>query len=281
MITQPDRKSGRGRKITQSAVKIHASSENVQILQPEDINSSETIIALKAMNLDIMVVAAYGQIFTQELLQLPNLGCVNIHASLLPKWRGASPIQHAILSGDEKSGVTIMQMCQKMDAGDIWLQEPCDIEKHDTAQSLHDKLSAIGGDIILNAINAIAEGGRKPTPQDSHSASYCSKLKKDQGQIQWNESADIIERKVRAFFPWPGTYTFYNARRLRIVGADKRVVKENSNEPGTVLGCNSEGILVATGKDAILIKELVPEGGKKVCASDFANSNQLINEIFG
>ena len=193
VITQPDRKSGRGRKITQSAVKIHASSENVQILQPEDINSSETIVALKAMNLDIMVVAAYGQIFTQELLQLPNLGCVNIHASLLPKWRGASPIQHAILSGDEKSGVTIMQMCQKMDAGDIWLQEPCDIEKYDTAQSLHDKLSAIGGDIILNAIDAIAQGGRKPTPQDSHLASYCSKLKKDQGQIQWDESADIIE----------------------------------------------------------------------------------------
>ena len=281
VITQPDRKSGRGRKITQSAVKIYASSENVQILQPENINTSDTIVALKAMKLDIMVVAAYGQIFTKELLNLPTLGCVNIHASLLPKWRGASPIQHAILSGDQKSGVTIMQMCQEMDAGDIWLQESCDIGIYETAQSLHDKLSVLGGDIILKAINSIADGGDEPTPQDDHLVSHCSKLKKDHGQIQWQESASTIERKVRAFFPWPGTYTFFNSRRLRILCVDKLTAKDNSKEPGTVVNCSSEGILVATGDGAILIKELVPEGGKKIHASDFANSNQLVNETLG
>ena len=281
VITQPDRKSGRGRKISQSSVKMLASSENVQILQPERINSSDTLNVLRAMNLDIMVVAAYGQIFSEELLNIPNLGCINIHASLLPKWRGASPIQHSILSGDKNSGVTIMQMCLEMDAGDIWLQDQCEIEEQDTSSSLHDKLSDMGGNIILQSLDSLLNEDCHPEPQDNDSASYCAKLKKEHGQIKWEEPASIIERKVRAFFPWPGSYTFFNNRRLRIVEVGKPITIDNSKQPGTVLECSSNGMLVATGQGAILINKLVPEGGKQIYASDFANSNKLENEILG
>ena len=281
VLTQPDKKAGRGRKIAQSAVKMAASSKNVHIMQPEDVNSTAILNDLRALNLDIMVVAAYGQLFTMELLNLPKWGCINIHASLLPKWRGASPIQHAILAGDEISGVTVMQMSKAMDAGDIWQQRQCKIEQTDTAQNLHDKLSNLGGEIIVGAISDVVNEDRRPTPQESTGVSYCSKLKKENGLIQWDNTADLIERQVRAFYPWPGTYTFFKGRRIRIVEVSKPLEEDVSEKPGTILDYHEEGIKVAAGNSAILIKELTPEGGKRIKASDFANANQLDNEIFG
>ncbi len=281
VITQPDRKSGRGRKITQSAVKNAVSSENVQILQPENINSEESLNTLRMMNLDIMIVAAFGQIFTMDLLNLPKLGCINIHASLLPKWRGASPIQHAILSGDEMSGVTIMQMSKEMDAGDIWEQYQCKIDDHDTAKCLHDKLSVLAGDTILGALDKVSTKDVLPAPQEDKRVSYCKKLKKEHGHIQWEETASIIERKVRAFSPWPGTYTFFNSKRIRVTKVNKPIAMNHSKIPGSVLEFGKEGILVAAGKDAVLITELIPEGGKRIKALDFANANQLENGVFG
>ena len=281
VLTQPDRKAGRGRKIAQSAVKTVSSSRNVQILQPENVNSREVLNDLHAMDLDIMVVAAYGQLFTMELLNLPKWGCINIHASLLPKWRGASPIQHAILAGDEISGVTVMQMSKAMDAGDIWQQRPCKIEETDTAQSLHDKLSILGGEIILDSMSEVVNENSHPIPQVGNDASYCSKLKKDNGLIQWDEAASLIERQVRAFHPWPGSYTFYKGRRIRIIKVSKPIEAKSFEKPGAILDSQGEGIQVATGSGTILISELVPEGGKRIKASDFANANPLENEFFG
>jgi len=282
VLTQPDRKSGRGRKITKSPVKSAITSSNVQVLQPENVNSDEQISQLEKLKLDMIVVAAYGQIFSERLLVLPKLGCINIHASLLPKWRGASPIQHAILSGDDGSGVTIMQMARGMDAGDIWLQSNCEISDKDTAQSLHNKLALLGGEIILEAIDMVANRSQDPIPQDSGKASYCSKLKKSDGIIDWSESADFILRKVRAFHPWPGAHTTFNGKRLRITKAFLGQASATQQAlAGTVIEISKQGIEVVAGKGTVILSELVPEGKKCVSATDFSNSNQLINQIFG
>ncbi len=281
VLTQPDRKSGRGRKITESAVKKSITSSKTLILQPENINDVKVIAQLSELRIDLLIVAAYGQIFSQPLLDLPRWGCINIHASLLPKWRGASPIQHAILAGDRISGVTIMQMQRAMDAGDIWLQSECNVTSEDTAQSLHDKLAELGGKSILNAILVATQDGVKPIPQDNCSASYCSKLKKSDGLIAWNEPAQIILRKVRAFHPWPGAHTLLNGRRLRITKALLGVEKLLNRQPGAIVGISKAGISVATGENTLVIVELVPEGGKRVSATDFSNSNILENQVLG
>lgn len=280
VLTQPDRKSGRGRKISKSAVKQSVTSPNVLIFQPENVNDDRVLSQLAELKIDLLVVAAYGQIFSQQLLDLPRLGCINIHASLLPNWRGASPIQHAILAGDNVSGVTIMQMQRAMDAGDIWLQSECVISDEDTAQSLHDKLAVLGGKSILEAIRIASKGSNKPTPQDSSKASYCSKLKKSDGLIAWDEPAQLILRKVRAFHPWPGTYTLLNGRRLLITKALLGMEGTQAiQQPGTITGISKLGISVATGEGTLIISELVPEGSKRVSAVDFSNSNALENQV--
>ena len=281
VLTQPDRKSGRGRKISKSAVKESLTSSKVLILQPENVNDDEMITLLYELNIDLIVVAAYGQIFSQQLLDLPRLGCINVHASILPKWRGASPIQHAILTGDSVSGVTIMQMQRAMDAGDVWFQSECDIENEDTAQSLHDKLANLGGKAILEAIKIVAEGSNKPHPQNPSGISYCTKLKKSDGLILWSESAEQILRKVKAFHPWPGAYSLLNGRRLRITKANQGIENTQQASPGTIIGVSKQGISVATGKKTLIISELVPEGGKCVSATDFSNSNILENQVLG
>ncbi|MFK8027279.1 MAG: methionyl-tRNA formyltransferase [Gammaproteobacteria bacterium] len=281
VLTQPDRKSGRGRKISESAVKQSITSSNVRIFQPENVNDNESISILKELNLDLLIVAAYGQLFSQELLNLPKLGCINIHASLLPRWRGASPIQHAILSGDNASGVSIMQMQRAMDAGDIWLQSACEITHDDTSQTLHDKLASLGGRHILEAIDLVANGKNQPKEQDPTKATYCSKLKKSDGLIEWSESAPQILRQVRAFHPWPGAYTHFNGRRIRLTKALLSNSSAQGSLPGSVIEISKSGITVSTGEKSLVICELIPEGGKCVSASDFSNSNALENQVFG
>ncbi len=282
VLTQPDRKSGRGRNISKSAVKQSIISANVQILQPQDVNCDASLSGLREFQLDLIIVAAYGQLFSRALLDLPRLGCINIHASLLPRWRGASPIQHAILSGDKVTGVTIMQMTSAMDAGDIWLQSTCPIDSHDTAASLHDKLAQMGGDIILKAIDMAANPAESPHPQNESEATYCNKLHKSDGLIDWNESAESIIRKIRAFFPWPGTYTFLNGRRLRIITADIGASSDYADTPGTIYQLSKADFSVVAGEgSSVRVKELVPAGGKPVSAADFSNSNQLLGQHLG
>ena len=280
-ITQPDRKSGRGRKIQESPVKRSITSENVLLLQPEDINTPEALDSLAKLQLDLIVVAAYGQIFCAELLSMPRLGCINIHASLLPRWRGASPIQHAILAGDENTGVTIMQMAQAMDAGAIWQQAQCEISADDTAESLHDKLAQMGGEIILPAIKRVALNEHNPTAQSSSQVTYCAKLNKSDGLIDWNESAEIIMRKIRAFYPWPGAYTFLNGRRLRITHAVLGSIQNNTLLTGTIFNISKTGFSVATHEGCVEVRQLIPEGGKLVSALDFSHSNDLLHKQLG
>jgi len=281
VITQPDRKSGRGRKIQKSSVKQAITSVNVQLFQPDSINEEDILNELRSLNLDLIVVAAFGQIFSSELLKLPKLGCINIHASLLPRWRGASPIQHAILCGDKQSGITIMQMAPKMDAGDIWLQKACDIDIEETAETLHRKLADLGREFILSAISKVVEPGVKPIIQNENEVTYCSKLTKADGLIDWNLSAVEVMRRVRAFHPWPGAYTFLNGRRVRITQGE--VGKENiaSMEPGKICNITKHNFtVVAGGGSTVVINELIPEGGKKVSAADFCHSNSLAKQQF-
>ena len=280
VITQPDRKAGRGRKISESPVKQSATSANVHVFQPESINTEEALSFLKSLDLDVLVVAAYGQIFSQALLDLPRLGCINIHASLLPRWRGASPIQHAILNGDVRTGVTIMQMQRAMDAGDIYLQSECEIEPTDTAQSLHDRLAGLGGSALIEALSKIDQEDFLPHPQEEAKVSYCTKLQKSDGLIDWHESAEIIDRKIRAFYPWPGAYTALNGRRIRITKAELSETEVNG-AAGLITKSGKEGVIVNTGEKSIALKELIPEGGKRVSAADFSNSNSLLGQILG
>lgn len=281
VITQPDRKSGRGRKIIENPVKKLASSSNVPVFQPEDINEPASMKALSAMDLDLLIVAAYGQIFSEGLLALPRLGCINIHASLLPRWRGASPIQHAILSGDKETGVTIMQMCRAMDAGDIWLQQSTAIAEGDTAQSLHDRLATIGGDVIDSAVKMIADGHTHPQKQAQNKITYCTKLQKQDGMIQWQETCKTIDRKIRAYYPWPGSYTLIAGRRLLILGATPVDTPVSDAAPGTVFQLSKAGLFVATGAGTLRIDRLTPEGGRNMLAADFANANQVLNCVLG
>ena len=283
VITQPDRRAGRGRQLTASAVKLEAQEAQITVLQPADVNNAEFLRDLGEQNLDLLVVAAFGQLFSSDLLALPKLGCINIHASLLPRWRGASPIQHAILAGDSHTGVSIMQMEQRMDAGAIWLQSRCQIDSSDTAQSLHAKLAALSADAILNAIELIAAGKGSAQPQNEAQASYCAKLQKKDGLIRWPESALTILRKIRAFYPWPGAYTLFKGRRLVITDATECEPAQpaNRHQPGTVIDAGHQGLVVATGDHPICIHELIPAGGKRMRAGDFAHSNHILQAVLG
>lgn len=281
VLTQPDRKAGRGRKFVKSAVKSSITSEKMQILQPENVNMQDTVEELRRLKLDLIVVAAYGQIFSQPLLDIPRLGCINIHASLLPRWRGASPIQHAILAGDNSTGVTIMQMVKKMDAGDIWQQSSCEIDVHDTAETLHDKLAKLGGEVILPTIRNISENLITPTRQQEQQVTYCNKLNKSDGLIDWQQTANTIVRRIRAYHPWPGAYTYLNGRRIRITCAQVGNESGEHRSPGSICEISKDGFSVATNNaNTVKVFQLVPEGGKLVSAQDFSNSNQLMRQKF-
>ena len=281
VITQPDRPAGRGRKLAESAVKAAAKHTQAAIFQPENINHPNSLEYLASLQLDVMVVAAYGQLFKQELLSLPGLGCINIHASLLPRWRGASPIQHAILHGDESSGVTIMQMAQAMDAGDIWMQQSCAIDAQDTAQSLHDRLAIAGAELILPALARVASHDYQAHAQASAAVSYCSKLHKTDGLIDWSQPGQAIDRQIRAFFPWPRAYTFLTGKRLGILSAQLVEQEQTYQRAGEIIATDKLGVDVATPKGVIRLQRLVPEGGRAVSAYEFSHAHSLLGAVLG
>lgn len=275
VITQPDRRAGRGKKLSPSPVKQAALQAGLPILQPENINAAEVLAELKQLNFDLLVVAAFGQLFSSELLSLAKYGCINIHASLLPKWRGASPIQHAILSGDAQTGVSIMQMQRGMDSGDVWLQAACDISADDTSESLHQRLSNLSGSALLEAIDIIVKDDQMPEPQQEDQVTYCAKIVKSDGLVDWSDSAEHILRKLRAYHPWPGIYTFIGDRRVRIVAAKEECIPTLPVDAGVVLDASERGILVSCGINALRIMELVPAGSKRMTAASFANAHPL------
>ncbi|HSP06396.1 MAG TPA: methionyl-tRNA formyltransferase [Acidobacteriota bacterium] len=275
IVTQPDRPSGRRLHLRPPAVKAAAQAFGVLVLQPETTRSAELLQAVKACRPDILVVVAYGEILRRELLQIPPLGAVNLHASLLPKYRGAAPVAWAILNGEKETGCTTMQISEKMDAGDIYLQETCAIEPPDTAGTLTQKLSRLGAPLMTQTLDGIEKKELHARPQDSDAATYASKLKKEDGLIDWSRPSVWISRQTRAFNPWPGTYSSLHGSVIKLWIA--HASEESTTEPpGTVLHVTRPAIHVACGEGSVLrILELQPEGRPRLAARDFANGIHL------
>jgi methionyl-tRNA formyltransferase len=273
VYTQPDRPAGRGHKLQPSPVKQWALAHDIPVYQPLNFKTQETIDELTALSPDILVVIAYGLILPNAVLNIPRFGCVNVHASLLPRWRGASPIQQAILNHDAETGITIMQMDTGMDTGAMLKIVTCPISDQDTAEHLSHKLERLAPMPLLSVLENLANGTQKSTPQDNHLASYAPKIHKHDAAICWEQTAQTIDCQIRAFNPWPIAYTIANEDILKIHEA--RVIDVDCTErPGTILDINTEGIHVATGHQVLLIQRLQFAGGKIITVADWLNANR-------
>ena len=268
VITQPDKPKGRGQKLLVSPIKQYALDFNLPILQPKTVNDPEFIGSLQKNQPDIIIVIAFGQILSENFLKIPKQFCINLHSSLLPKYRGAAPIHRSILNGDTRTGVTSMIMDKGMDTGDILLMKETPIHESDNAQTLHDNLSEMGGVLVLETLKRLEENTLLPTPQDHSKATYAPKLKKEEGLVKWDQPATTLLNQVRGLTPWPGTYTLLNKKRLRIL---KVQVTEGTpdDSPGRVERITDAGIEVGTGQDRLIITELQPEGKKSMSAKSF------------
>lgn len=275
VYTQPDRPSGRGQKTQPGPVKQLAAKYQIPIYQPASLNNNQELQRLSSLNADIMVVIAYGLILPPEILISPRLGCINVHASLLPQWRGASPIQYAILNGDQLSGITVIQMNQGLDTGDILYKEPYQLKPDETAASLHDYLAISGAKVLLSTLKNIENSQLKPQAQDQSLSSYAHKINKSDALIDWSEPATTIERKIRAFNPWPIAYTLMdNRQRLRIWKA--REVNLSTQETcGKIVSVDKIGINVVTGKGVVQLLEIQAAGGRQMLVRDFVNAHDI------
>lgn len=271
VYTQPDRPAGRGRKLTASSVKELALNYNLPVFQPLTFSNKKEQDELAALNADIMVVAAYGLLLPTPVLQAPRFGCINIHASLLPRWRGAAPIQHAILHGDSMTGISIMQMTEGLDQGPVLLQMPTPISANDTSQTLEERLALVGADALLTALDSLESLPAKP--QDASQATYAGKIKKETARIQWGQPAIQIERQIRAYVPWPVSFTELNETLIRIWGAI--VLSENPVEekPGTIVKTTNDGIDVATEKGVLRLVKIQLPGGKILPIADILRAH--------
>lgn len=277
VVTQPDRPKGRGSSGKQgqeaqySPVKRCALSHGIPVFQPERIKRPEAVERLREFPADIYVVAAFGQILSREILEIPRFGCVNIHASLLPRYRGASPIQQAVIDGEEKTGVTIMQMNEGMDTGDILYQKEIKLAPKETGESLFARLAGLGAEAIVEALPLLEAGKLIPAAQDEDRATYVKMITKARGRIDWQQSAEVIERLVRGLNSWPSAYTFRNGRQIKVWDADVVSVlpEETCAPPGTVIRVEQDAVTVMTGKDALRIMELQPEGKRRMPTRDF------------
>ena len=285
VVTQPDREKGRSLKVAPTAVKSKAEELGIKVFHPAKVNSKESIEFLKNFNADLFIVVSFGQILSKAVLSLPRLYCLNIHASLLPKYRGAAPINWAIANGEKETGVTIMRMNEKMDEGDVAIKGTLHILDQDDAIILSEKLSMKGAELLLEAIRLVKDNKIEFTVQDNKNASYSPKLKKQDGCIDWNLSAEEISCRVRAFAPWPGCFTYLDKKILKIYkaisvhlsgepsGLPDRWTK---SEPGTIVEVSKKGMFVKTGKGVLSIQELQLEGSRRMTAEEFiAGHKQL------
>lgn len=280
VYTQPDRPAGRGRKLQPSPVKQLALQHNIPVEQPLSLKDEAAQAALAAYQADVMIVAAYGLILPQVVLDTPKYGCLNIHGSLLPRWRGAAPIQRAIEVGDVETGVTIMQMAAGLDTGDMLLKTHCPITETDGAQSIHDRLAQDGAIALLSVLEQVVAGTLKPEVQDEAQANYAHKLSKAEAEIDWLASAIEIDRKIRAFDAWPTAFTLYQGKPLRFF-ASCVLEQTTTQAPGSVIAESREGIDIATGEGVVRILRLQMPGGKKLAVADFVNARSLLGENFG
>jgi len=274
VYTQPDRPAGRGRQLTSSPVKVCAKKRGIPVYQPEDFKHADDITTLAALKPDLMVVVAYGLMLPIEVLTLPRLGCLNIHASLLPRWRGAAPIQRAIEAGDAVSGITIMQMDADLDTGAMLDRAETPILSEDTAQTLYDRLAQLGAERIVSVMSRLEKGGINAIEQDDAQANYAHKLNKAEAAIDWSLPSEFLARKIRAYNPWPVASTHHDGKRLRIWRAEA-LSDSTRGSPGTVLDISAKGITVQTGKGRLLITQLQAEGGKPLEATVFLNGYPL------
>ena len=275
---QPDRPKGRGKVLPACPVKIFAEKNNLLVIQPENLKDKQNQKQLTLLNPDIMVVVAYGQILPKAVLQIPKLGCLNIHASLLPRWRGAAPIERAILEGDRETGISIIKINEELDTGDILLKKKYTISNHETAQTLHDTLSNIGADAILKTLNMLPT--LKARPQQNNDATYAEKITKNEAQIDWHQSAEQISRMIRAFNPRPIAYTNAMAKQfknrvLRIIEVEV-VNRQTTNYPGEVIKYEKSVCYVATSNGVINLKKVQLSGKKESYIKDFNNAYQLM-----
>ena len=278
VVTQPDRPKGRGRKVVASPVKVLAGHYQIPVFQPEKVRAPQIQQQLKDIAPDAIVVVAYGQILPESILQIPRLGCINVHASLLPKYRGAAPIQWAIIQGENETGVTTMFMDKGMDTGDILFQKTVPIEEEDTAGTLHDKLAFEGAELLLQTLQNLEQGRIMPTSQNHDAATYAPLLKKKDGAIDWQEPAFRIYNKVRGLFPWPGAYTYFQGKTLKLlqVKVEQELEGVALLAPGTVVALDSvSGPAIVTGEGYIRILEVQPENKKPMRCSDFCRGYHL------
>lgn len=273
VYSQPDRPAGRGRKLTASPVKALALEHDIPVYQPLNFKTDEAIAELEALNADLMVVVAYGLILPQVILDAPRLGCVNVHASLLPRWRGAAPIHRALLEGDAKTGVTIMQMDAGLDTGDMLVKAECDILATDTSSVLHDRLIEVGGPALLDALAQLESGTATPEVQNNDLANYAHKLDKGEGLVDWHQSADEIDRKIRGLTPWPGAYTQWQGENVKLQSATV-APQQSSAAPGTIIDMSNDGFLVATGSGTLLLPTVQLPGKKAMAVKDILNARR-------
>ena len=271
---QPDRPAGRGRKLTPGPVKQLAVQHRIPVFQPASLNSAEARRELAELRPDLMVVVAYGLILPQAVLDLPARGCVNLHASLLPRWRGAAPIQRAILAGDRQSGVCLMQMEAGLDSGPVLAEVRTDITDDDTGGSLHDRLSRLAADLLARHLDDLAQGVLLPRLQDESLVTYASKLDKGEAALNWQQDAAQLERQVRAFNPWPVAQTRYQGQVLRVWSA-KAIDGAAGGVPGRVLAAGKAGIDVACGSGCLRLLTIQLPGGKRLSAAEFLNARAL------
>lgn len=283
VYTQPDRPAGRGRQLTASPVKLAAQARNLPVMQPETLRDPDAQNALAGWGADLMVVVAYGLLLPPPVLAAPRLGCVNVHASLLPRWRGAAPIQRAILAGDDETGATIMQMEKGLDTGPMFLIRTTPIAPSETGGSLHDRLSVLGAEALAETLPGILAGTLAPVAQDDSQAIYAKKLSKEEALIDWSAPAEAIGRQVRAFDPWPVAETRLEGATLRIWAAQPLPADEAHGQaaPGAVVATSKAGIDVATGSGLLRITRLQLAGKRPMAAADLLNARSLAGQTLG
>lgn len=271
VYSQPDRPAGRGQKLVASPVKQMALDNDIPVYQPLNFKSEDDKQALKELDADIMVVAAYGLILPKVILDTPKLGCINVHASLLPRWRGAAPIHRSLIEGDKETGITIMQMDVGLDTGDMLSKVSCDILEQDTSADLHDRLAPLGGSLLVDTLEQIRLGKHQPEKQDDTLANYASKLTKQEGLIDWNTPASELARKIRGLSPWPGSYLETEKGNIKVHKARLHNLETSNSVPGTVIEINKDQVVVAALEGSIALENIQFPGGKRLAIRDALN----------
>jgi methionyl-tRNA formyltransferase len=279
VLTQPDRPAGRGKQLTASPVKEYALRQDIPVLQPVTLRDPDAVAEIAALDADLLIVAAYGLLLPQAVLDLPRSGCLNVHASLLPRWRGAAPIQHAILAGDAETGVCLMHMEAGLDTGPVYVSESTSIGDEETAGELHDRLARLGADLLVDKLEAILRGDLEAKQQDEIGANYASKIRRQDAALDWTRPAAEIARAVRAYNPVPGAWFELDGESIKCWQA--RVLDDGESPPGVVLDAGKDGVDVACGEGVLRLLEVQRPGRRRVTAAEFAAQNSLVGKRLG